>query len=108
MVRGKADNIPNHTWVSRYNKPLVISEFGAAAKYGYHADGQTRWSEEYQANVYRNQFKMLDKIPFLKVRTPWILMDFRSPRRELHGIQDFESKGTHRHARRQEEGYFIC
>ncbi len=86
---GKPDNIPNHTWVSKYSKPLVISEFGAAAKYGYHADGQTRWSEEYQANVYRNQFKMLDKIPFLQGTTPWILMDFRSPRRELHGIQDF-------------------
>ncbi|HKI45791.1 MAG TPA: glycoside hydrolase family 2 TIM barrel-domain containing protein, partial [Balneolales bacterium] len=86
---GTPEGIPNHQWISSFDKPLVISEFGAGAKYGYHADAQTRWSEEYQADVYRNQFKMLDKIPFLRGTTPWILMDFRSPRRELHGIQNF-------------------
>ena len=32
---------------------------------------------------------MLSKIPFLRGTTPWVLMDFRSPRRTLPNIQDF-------------------
>jgi beta-glucuronidase len=32
---------------------------------------------------------MLRKIPFLRGASPWILMDFRSPRRPLPGIQDY-------------------
>jgi beta-glucuronidase len=44
----------------KLNKPVVITEFGADALGGYHADADTRWSEEYQDTLYRNQFKMLD------------------------------------------------
>jgi beta-glucuronidase len=77
------------TWESAYNKPLIVSEFGAGALQGYHADAETRWSEEYQASVYRHQVAMLERIPFLRGMTPWILTDFRSPRRPLPGIQDF-------------------
>jgi beta-glucuronidase len=32
---------------------------------------------------------MLKKISFLRGTSPWILMDFRSPRRPLPRIQDF-------------------
>ena len=77
------------TWESAYDKPLIVSEFGAGALQGYHADAETRWSEEYQASVYRHQVAMLERIPFLRGMTPWILTDFRSPRRPLPGIQDF-------------------
>ncbi|MCF7803167.1 MAG: beta-glucuronidase [Candidatus Marinimicrobia bacterium] len=86
---GKPDDIPSHHWETSYNKPLIISEFGGGALQGYHADEETRWSEEYQADVYRNQLEMVDKIPFLSGMTPWILMDFRSPRRPLPDIQDY-------------------
>ncbi len=76
-------------WENSYDKPLIVSEFGAGALQGYHADAETRWSEEYQASVYRHQVSMLKRIPFLRGVTPWILTDFRSPRRPLPGIQDF-------------------
>ncbi len=37
---------------------------------------------------------MLRRIPFLAGMSPWILKDFRSPRRPLPGIQDyFNRKG---------------
>jgi beta-glucuronidase len=37
---------------------------------------------------------MLNRIPQLRGMSPWILMDFRSPRRMLPGIQDgFNRKG---------------
>jgi beta-glucuronidase len=76
-------------WKSAYDKPLVMSEFGAGALYGRHAGPLTRWSEEYQESVYLHQTDMLRRIPFLSGTTPWILMDFRSPRRPLPQIQDF-------------------
>jgi len=70
------------------NKPVIISEFGGAALQGYFADKETRWSENYQEYLYTQQIPMLDKIPHLSGTTPWILMDFRSPNRNLPGIQD--------------------
>jgi beta-glucuronidase len=72
-----------------YDKPLVVSEFGGGALAGHHGDALTRWTEEYQASLYEHQLAMLARIPFLRGTTPWILMDFRSPRRQLPGIQDF-------------------
>jgi beta-glucuronidase len=82
----KADGLE---WKSKYQKPLVMSEFGGAAQFGNHGDALTRWTEEYQENVYEHQIAMLKRIPFLRGTSPWILMDFRSPRRPLPGIQDY-------------------
>ena len=79
-------------WHSKYNKPLIISEFGGDAKFGLHGEPTERWTEEYQAEIYRQQIAMLKQIPFLRGLSPWILMDFRSPRRELPGIQDFYNR----------------
>jgi beta-glucuronidase len=91
---GTPPKIDRITWSLKYKKPVVISEFGADAKQGLHADALTRFSEEYQADVYRRTLPMLAKIPGFSGCTPWILCDFRSPRRPLPGIQDgFNRKG---------------
>jgi beta-glucuronidase len=76
-------------WVSGYNKPLIMSEFGGDALFGYHGDSNARWTEEYQQNLYVHQIDMLKRIAFLRGTTPWILMDFRSPRRTLPRMEDF-------------------
>ncbi|MGZ4815554.1 MAG: glycoside hydrolase family 2 protein [Terriglobales bacterium] len=89
---GNFDDIDKAVYKTPYNKPLVMSEFGAGAVYGFHADPDTRFSEEFQQAVYEHQIKMLDRIPSLRGTTPWILMDFRSPRRPLPGIQDFYNR----------------
>ena len=75
---------------SIYNKPIHISEFGAGAKYG--TTGNKIWSEEYQANVYRHQLKMISNNPQIQGITPWILKDFRAMLRPLPGIQDFYNR----------------
>ena len=81
-------------WRIDYQKPLIVSEFGGDAKAGLHGGESDRWTEEYQANIYRHQFGMLNRIPQLRGMSPWILMDFRSPNRPLAGIQDeFNRKG---------------
>ena len=85
----KADGL---TWKVALNKPLIISEFGADANFGNRGDKNARWTEEYQKNVYEHQIAMLRKIPSLRGTSPWILTDFRSPRRPLPGIQDFYNR----------------
>ncbi|HEU4794462.1 MAG TPA: glycoside hydrolase family 2 TIM barrel-domain containing protein, partial [Pyrinomonadaceae bacterium] len=82
----KADGL---VWQSKYDKPLIMSEFGGDALYGHHGDALTRWTEEYQESIYRHQIGMLKRIPFLRGAAPWILTDFRSPRRPLPKIQDY-------------------
>jgi beta-glucuronidase len=86
---GLPDRPDSVTWQTALDKPLIITEFGGDALHGNHGDALTRWTEEYQASVYEHQIAMLEKIPFLRGMTPWILMDFRSPRRPLPGIQDY-------------------
>jgi len=85
---GTPEKIDRIHWTIKYNKPVFISEFGADAQRGFHADALTRFSEEYQADVYKRTLPMLEKIPGFSGCTPWILCDFRSPRRMLPGIQD--------------------
>src|SRR6185436_8451126 len=77
------------SWQSAYDKPLIITELGADALAGLHGDALTRFSEEFQEDFYRRQLEMLKKIPFLRGISLWILVDFRSPRRHLPGVQDF-------------------
>jgi beta-glucuronidase len=85
----KADRL---TWKVTPDKPLVISEFGGGALYGKHGDRGQRWTEEYQRDVYEHQIAMLRRIPSLRGMSPWILTDFRSPRRPLPRIQDFYNR----------------
>ncbi|MGE5847534.1 MAG: glycoside hydrolase family 2 protein [Ignavibacteria bacterium] len=85
---GLPDKIDKINYQTKYNKPVIISEFGADALQGLHGDSLTRWTEEYQANVYEHQIKLMKRFPNLSGMTPWILADFRSPRRNLPGIQD--------------------
>ena len=80
------------TWEIPYDKPVIISEFGGGAKYGMHGQKNKRWTEEFQENLYRENTAMLDKIEGLAGTTPWILKDFRSPRRVLTGIQDYYNR----------------
>jgi beta-glucuronidase len=85
---GLPDDCAKVQWVVKARKPVFISEFGGDALQGFHADSLTRFSEEYQADLYRKTLPMLERIPQLRGMSPWILCDFRSPRRPLANIQD--------------------
>ncbi len=88
------NDAPKMRWEIPYDKPVIISEFGGGAKAGYHGDKEQRWTEEFQENLYRENLAMLEKIDGLAGTCPWVLKDFRSPRRPLPGIQDdFNRKG---------------
>ena len=95
-------------WKIKQNKPVIISEFGGGAKFGFHADSLTRWSEEFQKFVYEENIKMLERIPQLSGMTPWILVDFRSPRRPLANIQDgWNRKGLFDNHGNKKEAFYV-
>ncbi|GJM64313.1 glycoside hydrolase family 2 protein [Persicobacter diffluens] len=85
---GDIDDFKDIKWQIKYNKPVIVSEWGGGALAGYHADAETIWSEEFQANLYKKTLEGIDNIPNLAGFTPWVLCDFRSPRRPLADIQD--------------------
>lgn len=83
------NDAPKMKWEIPYEKPVIISEFGGGAKAGRHGDAGQRWTEEFQEKLYQENLAMLDKIEGLAGTCPWVLKDFRSPRRPLPEVQDF-------------------
>lgn len=91
---GLPDKCNRVSWEIPYDKPVFVSEFGGGAKQGLHGAKTDRWTEEYQADLYRQSLPMLERIDGFVGCTPWLLIDFRSPRRVLPGVQDgFNRKG---------------
>jgi beta-glucuronidase len=86
------NDAPKMEWEIPYEKPVIVSEFGGGAKAGYHGPKNQRWTEEFQENLYIENTAMLDKIDGLSGTTPWILKDFRSPRRVLPEIQEYYNR----------------
>lgn len=76
-------------WDLAYDKPLFFSETGAGAKGGFHGVKEQRWTEEFQEWYYEETIKMLERMPEnYSGLSPWILTDFRSPRRNHPEYQE--------------------
>jgi len=100
------DLMPRVILASAFDKPMFISEFGAGAKAGKRGDGV--WTEDYQADVYRAQFKMISNSPQVQGMTPWILKDFRAMLRSLGGVQDFRNrKGLIDENGRRKQAFYV-
>ena len=105
---GRPEDADRTDWISQFEKPMIMTEFGGDALYGYHGDTSTRWTEEYQENLYEHQIAMLRRIPFLRGMTPWILKDFRSPRRTLPHFEDyFNRKGLVSDHGEKKKAFFV-
>ncbi len=105
---GAPEKIDRITWEINYNKPVFISEFGGDARAGNHGDIDTIFTEEFQENLYIKTLKMLDGIDGFVGTSPWILTDFRSPRRHLPGIQDeFNRKGVYSNTGEKKKAFFV-
>jgi beta-glucuronidase len=84
----RLSDLTGSVWHVPTDKPLIFSEFGADAKAGFHAGANPqKFSEEFQAEFYRQTQAMADKLPMLRGLSPWILKDFRSPRRQNPDFQ---------------------
>jgi len=96
------------TYTSSMNKPIIVSEFGGGAIQGFYADSLTRWSEEYQEYLYKENIAMFDKIDGLAGMTPWILADFMSPLRQLPDVQDgWNRKGLVGENGRKKKAFYV-
>jgi beta-glucuronidase len=105
---GTPKKIPAYNFNIKYTKPVVITEFGGDALGGFHGDEDTRWTEEYQEALYKNQIILLGKIQGLRGMTPWILADFRSPRRPHPIYQKFwNRKGLISEDGKKKKAFFV-
>ncbi len=96
------------TWQIEQDKPVIISEFGAGAKKGHYGTKNTRWTEEFQEDLYIETLKMIDGIDKIQGISPWVLVDFRSPRRVLPIIQDgWNRKGVISDDGQKKKAFFI-
>ncbi len=95
-------------WSFNSNKPVFITEFGGGALYGLHGSDTEMFTEEYQEKLYKKNIEMLKRIKGLAGTTPWILKDFRSPRRLLPEIQDdFNRKGLISDKGQRKKAFFV-
>lgn len=96
-------------WEVKYSKPLFFSETGAEAFSGFHNDSLTRWSEEYQEWFYKEQVEMMKRMPDNYVgMSPWILNDFRSPRRNNPVYQEgWNNKGLLDHQGNKKKAFYV-
>ncbi len=96
------------TYTSSMDKPIIVSEFGGGALQGYYADSLTRWSEDFQAYLYKENIAMFDRIEGLAGMTPWILADFMSPLRQLPDVQDgWNRKGLISEKGKKKKAFFV-
>jgi len=103
------DVVRDLTWDVKYDKPFFISETGAEALGGFHADSLTRWSEEYQEWYYREQVAMFKRMPSNFVGlSPWIMVDFRSPRRNNPQYQQgWNNKGLVSSGGKKKKAFYV-
>ena len=105
---GLPDKCAKISWKIKQDKPVLISEFGAGAKHGSHGDKSERWTEEYQEYLYVETLKMIDRIEQIQGFSPWILVDFRSPRRVLPKIQDgYNRKGLISEDGKKKKAFYV-
>jgi beta-glucuronidase len=72
---GQSFDVPELEAV-KYDKPHIVSEWGGGARAGMRGKG--RFSEAYQAMIYRKMTRAMAKIDIIAGTSPWILADFRS------------------------------
>jgi beta-glucuronidase len=106
---GTPDQCRTAKWSTPYDKPLFISETGADAKGGFHADSLTRFTEEYQEWYFKEQVAMFKHMPenFVGL-SPWVLADFRSPKRNNPLYQEgWNRKGLYDDMGKKKKAFYV-
>ncbi|MDR0638513.1 MAG: hypothetical protein LBG27_06390 [Spirochaetaceae bacterium] len=75
------------------DKPVIITEFGAGARSGQRGSTDDLFSEDCQKALYLKQIATFKQYPFIAGLSPWILYDFRCPRRFNRYQEGYNRKG---------------
>ncbi|GHV91846.1 beta-glucuronidase [Spirochaetia bacterium] len=74
-------------------KPVVICEFGGDARKGQRGSVDDLFTEDKQKRLYEQQIETFKQCAYIAGTTPWILYDFRCPRRLNRYQEGFNRKG---------------
>lgn len=90
------------------DKPVLMSEFGAAALAGYHTPFDTvKWSEEYQRDLFEYTIELFHKTPYMVGTYPWQFANIRtSPSMDINRVRYFNNKGIVDEYRNPKLSYF--
>ena len=90
------------------DKPVLMSEFGAAALAGYHTPFDTvKWSEEYQRDLFEYTIELFHKTPYMVGTYPWQFANIRtSPSMDINRVRYFNNKGIVDEYRNPKLAYF--
>ncbi|MDX2104136.1 MAG: glycoside hydrolase family 2 TIM barrel-domain containing protein [Alphaproteobacteria bacterium] len=75
------------------DRPVVISETGADAKAGHRGTGRQLFTEDWQAEFFRQQWHVVRGTPWIRGFAAWLLYDFRSERRQTRFQRGYNRKG---------------
>jgi beta-glucuronidase len=75
------------------DRPVVISEVGADALAGHRGGERELFTEDCQAAIFRDQIAVIRSVPWIRGFFPWLLYDFRSPRRQTRFQRGWNRKG---------------
>lgn len=65
-------------WAGKYDKPLIMSEYGADTVAGLHSLADSPFTEEYQVAYLEMHGRVFDRIPALVGEQVWNFADFRT------------------------------
>lgn len=87
------------------DKPVIMSEFGCAAMYGYHTFDNAKWTEEYQAALLCHAINLFHDCPYIIGFYPWQYCDMRSAK-DLAKAKTLNNKGILNQHRNPKMAYF--
>jgi beta-glucuronidase len=87
------EKLPKILANSNPGKPVLVCEFGGDARLGQRGSIDDLWTEDKQKRIYEQQTETFKKCPYIAGTTPWILYDFRCPRRLNRYQEGFNRKG---------------
>lgn len=87
------------------DKPIVMSEFGTAAVYGFSDFTATKWTEEYQARLLKLVTELCIEEPGIAGTYVWQYCDIRSEN-ELNRARSYNNKGIVNEYRRPKLAYY--
>ena len=90
-------------------KPVIVSEFGAAAMYGYRDRGRCKWSEERQADIIRENLEVYREDPRLTGTFIWQFADCKVTEEEWFSSRArcHNNKGVVDEYRRPKEAFDV-
>lgn len=65
-------------WHEKYNKPVIMSEYGADTIAGFHKLPAVAFSEEFQCAYLNEYHKQFDQLDFMIGEHPWAFADFQT------------------------------